>query len=748
MENKNNQYYLNRKKYKLNLRVIIVLLVIILLLSYFYIHCITNLIYEHVYNNITEISEQTTTQLNLSINDQKNFVQIMVDSINRGYFETPEQIFDRFKGDLGNYHFTRLVILDKNGNGSTSDGYEVVNYQNIEEFFAYPDFVYVSENRPSTVTDNQVNIYAKTFTLKGEELVLMATINTQDYKEILLRRLFGKGGTYLINNEGSVLIDSFDVIQEDNANFYTYIKNRYKVTDQKELQKIDDMAENIKKKEIGTFDIKLGKDIYFIHYEKVDTNDWYVVTTASDSTIAKELITLIILSTILCIAINIGIIAVSLYINRRIQKQNEKLYQVAYIDPVTLLGNETYFREKGKQYLSTFGKKYALTLDINKFRALNNIYGYEFCDQILRSIGKKLQETLPSDGITCRISNDIFAAIFHYEGKIEVLLNQVIKNTSELMIHESEIAINVSVGLYKLHENEQDINQVLTKTYMARSKIKGVYSCNYYIFDELLENKLIEEQQIESCMEHALKKREFKVVYQPKTLTSTEKVVGAEALVRWTKDGAMIPPDRFIPLFEKNKFILKLDLYIFEQVCKDIKEWKKKYDFVPTVSINLSKEHFVNENFIDEYVKITNRYKIDRSQIDLEVTESATIDENIDIVNILNRIKEKGFIISIDDFGTGYSSLSMLQNMPIDIIKIDKIFLDKADLKSKNNMINYIMLLAKSLDVRTVVEGVETKEQVRFIKKLKCDIIQGYYYSKPISKEDFEIYFNEHKDEM
>ena len=280
---------------------------------------------------------------------------------------------------------------------------------------------------------------------------------------------------------------------------------------------------------------------------------------------------------------------------------------------------------------------------------------------------------------------------------------------------------------------------------MARAQIKGLYNNNYYIYDEKLENEMLKEQKIESCMEDALKNNEFEVVYQPKILVKNEKIVGAEALVRWKKDGQTISPGDFIPLFEKNKFIIKLDLYVFEQACKDIASWNEKYDFVPTVSINVSKEHFNNEDFIKEYVKITDKYNIDRSKIDLEITESATVDQNIDILKVLNTIKENGFIISLDDFGTGYSSLSMLQTMPIDIIKIDKVFIRQADYKSDKNIINYIMLIAEHLGAKTILEGVETKEQVEFTRKIGCDIIQGYYYSKPLSKNEYEDYFNKNK---
>lgn len=731
---------------KLNMVWIFIIFFIILILSSFYVSYVKDLIFQNIYQNIAELSKQTATQLNLSITDQKKFVEIMVESINSGYFQTPEQIFERYEEDLENYHFSRLVVLDKQGNGITSDGYQVTNYPNIEEFFAQ-DEVYVSENRPSTVSDNQVNIYAQTFQLNGEEKVLMATINTSEYQEILLRRLFGKGGTYLINNDGTVLIDSFNNIKESNANIYKYIKNRFTPTAEKEKQKIDKMAKEIKNKQVGTFHAKLGKDTYFIHYEKVNINDWYVVTTASDDTIAKELLKLIGISIGLCLVINLLIIGMTIYIDISNQKKNQKLYKMAYIDSVTLLGNDAYFKENGTIYLqnNTSKSKYILTIDINKFKALNNIYGYGFCSEILKEFGQKLAQIMPPDNITCRISNDIFSSIFSYEQNINHLLEKVLEELSIIKIGDIHIPINLNIGAYKIHLRDRDIHKLLDKSYLARAKIKGQYHSHYYLFDEKLENQLLEEQEIESCMEQALEKKEFKVIYQPKTATSNEKMVGAEALVRWYKEGEIIPPNKFIPLFEKNKFIIKLDLYIFEQVCIDLSQWREKYQYMPTISVNISKEHFINENFINEYVKICNQYNIETNCIDLEITESATIDSNIDVLKVFRNIKEQGFIVSIDDFGTGYSSLSILQNMPIDIIKIDKIFVDKADLSTNKNIINYILLIAKSLGVKTIVEGVETKEQMEFIKSIQADMIQGYYYSKPLPKDDFEKYFKKNK---
>ena len=702
-----------------------------------------DLIYKNTYDNISELSKQTTNQLNNSIDTQKQFVQQMVDFINKGYAKTPEEVFKRFNDDLDTYHFTRLVILDRNGNGSTSDGFVVENYENMEEFFNQKE-VYLSENRPSTVSDNQVNIYSKVFNFNGEELALFATINTENYKDILTRRLFnGQGGTYLINNTGVILIDSFNIVTENNVNLYDFMKEQNGFIDFHDSEGIDIMANNIRNNVNGTFDAKFKSNTYFIHYEKLAENDWYVVTVAPASIIARELNLFLGISLGLCFLITFIVIGTFIYIDISNQKQNRKLYKVAYIDPITSLGNEVLFKEKGALYLqSPSDNKYIVSIDIDKFKALNNIYGYDLCNKILNSLGEKLVNTFPKNNITCRISADIFVSMFSYSGKIDNLIDKLLRQSSKVKIDDSDISINLSIGIYQVTNNDKDINKVLDKAYMARAKTKGLYDVNYYIYDDLLENNLLEEQQIESSMHDALKNEEFKIVYQPKTFTNSEKLAGAEALVRWYKNGEIIPPSKFIPLFEKNKFIIKLDLYIFEHVCKDMASWKEKYNFVPTVSINVSKEHFVEENFIDKYVEITDKYNVDRSKIDLEITESATIDENIDTLKILNNIKAKGFLISIDDFGTGYSSLSMIQSMPFDILKIDKVFVDQANLDSNQNIINYIMLIAEHLGVETIVEGVETKEQVDLIRKINCDIIQGYYYSKPLPKEEFENYFN------
>ena len=240
-------------------------------------------------------------------------------------------------------------------------------------------------------------------------------------------------------------------------------------------------------------------------------------------------------------------------------------------------------------------------------------------------------------------------------------------------------------------------------------------------------------------MQEAIEKEEFKIYYQPKISTKTNQMVSAEALVRWKRNGKMISTIEFIKLFEKNQFIITLDKYVFEKVCIDISKWKKKIKNIPLISVNISKEHFIKKDFIKEYKEIAKKYGIKPEELEIEITESALISENTNYIKEVQEIKKEGFIVSIDDFGTGYSSLSILQNMPIDIIKIDKTFIDKIDFDKKgNNLVDYIILIAKKLNLKTVAEGIENEEQAKYLKEIDCDLLQGYYYSKPLESSQYE----------
>ena len=415
----------------------------------------------------------------------------------------------------------------------------------------------------------------------------------------------------------------------------------------------------------------------------------------------------------------------------------EKLYKLAYIDKVTNIENNNYFLEKGTELLKQQFEGHLLIIDVGKFKIFNKKYGRIIGDNLLKNIGKKLKEILGEKRIITRLANDIFAVILEEKEQKELtkIIEKLLKELSNIEMEKNKYKILISIGVSKIEKEDKDIFEILDKAIIARDEAKKNFNKKYHIFNQELENQIIKEHDIELIMEEGIQNQEFKVFYQPKVNAKNEKVEEAEALVRWERENKLIPPNEFIPVFEKNKFIIQLDKYIYEQVCKDMKEWKEKYNKKIKISVNISKQHIVQDGFIEEYYKITKKYNVNPNEIELEITETTELDERFGISKILEKLKEKGFKISIDDFGTGYSSLSMLQQIPVDVIKIDKSFVDQI------KMLEIMILIAKKMDLKTVAEGVETNEQVQILKKLEVDLLQGFYYSKPLEKTEFEKYW-------
>lgn len=238
---------------------------------------------------------------------------------------------------------------------------------------------------------------------------------------------------------------------------------------------------------------------------------------------------------------------------------------------------------------------------------------------------------------------------------------------------------------------------------------------------------------------NSIKNNEFIIFLQPKFDTITEKVVGAEALVRKLKDGKIIMPNEFIPQYEKTGLITKLDTYVLEEVCKLQKKWRGLNLPLLPISINESRHHLKNKNHILELQRIINRYEADANLIELEMTETTVVEDILLAKKAAESVKNLGFVVSMDDFGTGYSSFNILKDIEIDILKIDKEFFKNLENNKRAKIIiETIIKMCKKLKIKTVAEGIETKEQVDFLKKVGCDIIQGYYFSKPITINEFE----------
>ena len=442
------------------------------------------------------------------------------------------------------------------------------------------------------------------------------------------------------------------------------------------------------------------------------------------------------------------------------KNKKKTLYNLAYSDPFTGLGNYYYFCKEGSKFIKKYiMPKYILILDIEKFRAFNSYYGHDTGKNLIIQLSQRLIQILNNyNKIICRFSNDVFAILIESNNDIRSIADNLFNSLRHIEINKEIYNIYPIIGICKIKNNE-NILLAIDKAMTAHDEIIGDYNKKYNIYSEETEKIILEEQKIEEIMEEALENNEFKIFYQPKVELKSNKIVSCEALVRWFRNDKFISPNKFIPLFEKNRFIIKLDKYIFKKACEDIqyinkllneKEYSSNINYIKSrlqnnrsfisASINISKEHFAYDNFIKEYYEMVKQTNVPRELIELEITESASVYKGIDLKQITKNMKKNGFTIALDDFGTGYSSLSMLQDLSIDVLKIDKSFIDRID---ESNLVKYIIDMAKDFNIKTVAEGVETREQVDILKNMGCDMVQGYYYTKPLSREDFVEYILE-----
>ena len=426
--------------------------------------------------------------------------------------------------------------------------------------------------------------------------------------------------------------------------------------------------------------------------------------------------------------------------------KKDRLYELAYIDPITNLGNYNAYLEKIKEKLKIDDKKTIIILDIDKFKSFNKKYGHNKGNELLKRVGEEIKKSIRKTDIVCRLANDVFGIFLVGKVNVENITERLNKKISRIDIGNIWYNLRISMGVYICDKEEKNVQSMIDKAIIAHDSIKGKYHVQYGVFTEAFEQKMIRESEIENMMEEAINNKEFEVYYQPQISSKTEKIEGAEALVRWEKDENEISPSEFIPIFEKNYFIIKLDEYVYDRVCENIQEMKKEFKEIPKISVNISKESLLEKDFLEKYMKITEQYGISPNEMEIEITERTTVDTNIDMKEILEKVKKEGFSIAIDDFGTGYSSLNMLEMLPIDILKIDKTFIDKINKNNNSiNLLEIILLISKKLNLKVVAEGVEKSEQVLYLKKVNCDFLQGYYYAKPLTLENLKRYIKENK---
>ncbi len=425
-----------------------------------------------------------------------------------------------------------------------------------------------------------------------------------------------------------------------------------------------------------------------------------------------------------------------------LSKRNNKIKaEMRELDYLTQIYNRGYFYKKCQLYLSKTNSKYFIVaFDIAKFKKINEYYGSDEADNILKDVSNMLIDFYTQDTIKVfgRIESDKFSWIMPNNKEKLVKIFDSISSISNKYEH----SISFKMGVYEIENNTMPIEQAYTRANLASKSIKGNFDKNIQYFDAKMVSNLENEQFVLNNIDKAMDDGNIVVFFQPKFDLQANEVCGAEALVRWKdpKKG-MISPGAFIPALENNGLITKLDKYMWDRTARHLAEWCRQGLNPYPVSINISKVDLLEPD-LPEYIEaIVRKYQIPHDIFQLEITESAYVDGSVDVTSILKSFKNKGFTILMDDFGSGYSSLNTLREFPIDVIKIDLKFLTNfnngAEGDKGRTIIESIVSMAKRLNLGIVVEGTETIEQVNFVKSIGCETAQGYYFSKPIPADDY-----------
>ena len=422
-----------------------------------------------------------------------------------------------------------------------------------------------------------------------------------------------------------------------------------------------------------------------------------------------------------------------------IEQKNEELRYLLEHDALTGLYNRSTFCRKTADFLrqNPNGSYNMVQFDIERFKVINELYGNFMGDRILLLIAEGLQKCLKDKGTYGRLEADHFAVCLPAgTEELQYVREQMDKSLASVKIEQK---INLYYGVYTVEDRDMSVDLMCDRANLALRTVKGNSNRSYAVYNDELHQVVLSEQQITNSMEEALLQRQFEVYYQPVVDLKTGEVVSAEALVRWNHpEKGMVSPGFFIPFFEHNGFIIKLDAYIREEVCRNIMELGRRGLNCVPVSVNVSRLEFYDPNLCRSIIDLTERYRLEPGMMRLEITESAYTDNPQQLLAAMKELQNYGFQVLMDDFGSGYSSLNMLKDVPVDILKMDMKFLENQGISGRGpEILASLVRMAKKLGMHTIAEGIETKEQGDFLRSVGCEYGQGYYYARPMPADAF-----------
>lgn len=696
---------------------------------------------KEVRNTLKEVSSQNVLIIQKEIESDQNALIEIAGRIGESTHSTEWEIVDTLRSIMHRYSFLRMGFCGADGLAYTTDG-KIMDISEREYFQeAMAGEMSISSPLEDMVSGEEVIVFS--VPIQKEEGIIgcvFASYSVDSLQKILSVSSFdGEGYTYIVRRDGSKVADSAHPTSFENM---TNIFLSMEWSDKRNKEAVT-MLENMLKEGESGFVIFYNKIAKYMYCTPLAVNDWYLIDVVPMNVMETSTNYIMIRTYVVCAILILVYTLIIVWILKEERKKKKQMQSLLYVDDLT--GGSTYakFKEEIEKKLKYSHDRWTyIMFDIDDFKLVNELFGYEEGNKVICYIWGLLKECCDEDESASRRIADSFTMFLHYEKKeeIEERVEKLIEKIQQYTVGKgTEYILQPNFGIYYVEKNSEDTEDMLNCATLAHNLAKGERENFYSVYSNDIKENMLQKKKLSDQMEHAYRHHEFEVFYQPKYEAATKKLAGAEALVRWRKeDGTMVSPGMFIPLAEENGFVCKLDKYVFREVCLAQKRWLDKGMPVVPVSVNLSRRHLDNPEFINEYWSILEETQVPIECVQLEVTESAVFEQQGEFIKLMERLHELGFVILMDDFGTGYSSLMMLKQIPIDVMKLDKTFVDDYNDVRGEQIIRCVMQMAQNLHIEITAEGVETEEQYVFLRGIGCDTIQGYYFAKPMPEKDYE----------
>ena len=727
------------KKKNFHIMNVYIILILMIPVTLYFSANIKKLLDKHIIETLGNSSALCADMLERRYETDMKMLESLAVQLSLSLEDEPELAMERIASFAESYGMKRVAFSYPDGVTLTTDGSEV-NMKGGLNFELALDGAHVLSAPIVDRADGElIHVYViPVYYRDSEEIagVLASVYNSEIFEDILAASSFeGEGYTYMIDSKGDVVLHS------NHANAIVDMENIYEYVAQYDTRASEELKTQLADAENGFFEIEReGRDSLYTYYHKIDVSDWYVVSAVPESVIEETKLAVMNRVGVYCFVIFMGAVIIVLSIRRALKEKNAQLQRALYVDPLT--GGHSYekFCNDCMERLKKEADKNAafVFLDIDNFNLVATLYGQEESVETIRRMHSILRDTLGEKGIIGRNSADQFCVMYFYDEveELEMMLDGLVEK-----IHDNkkfETLLRPSMGIYIVEKRDENISNMLNKARIAHETIKHTGNAAFAYYDTNFRDKKYQNAHMIGEMENALANHEFVPYIQPKYDADTGRICGGEALIRWiTPEGRIVPPVQFIPLAENNGFVRELDKEMFMQVCKLQKQLMDQGITPVPISVNVSRQMLYDKSFVELYCNYIRELGIPFDLIELEITESAFF-EDIDLFrSTFEKLRDMGFRILMDDFGTGYSSLMMLNNVPIDGIKLDKSFTDEYADKTGSSIIQCVLQLANILNLSVVAEGVETQDQYCYLKDSGCDVIQGYYFSKPVPMEEF-----------